>query len=212
MAAGEVIVDQPHRLHERVHRGRADETPALALELASQRTGLIGDRQQPGSVEFWAVAVGFKGPYKASQRALLGDKLDGALGVVDHGLDLAAVADDRGVIEQAGYVILSEAGHPGVVEAGEGAAKGIPLAQDGQPRKTGLEALEAQLLEQTAILGERETPFRVVVGPVLQGGISPPAAGDTVFADDDATGGAGASSTLTAQTLRLEPRATTPAA
>ncbi len=81
------------------------------------------------------------------QRALFNDELDRALGVVDHRLDLAAVTDDAGVVEQAGYVTLAEARHDGEIEAGEGAAKGIPLAQDGQPRKTGLEALEAQLLE-----------------------------------------------------------------
>ncbi|EWS55927.1 PAP2 superfamily protein [Methylibium sp. T29] len=37
VAAVEVVVDQPHRLHERVDRGRADEAPAAPLQVLAHR-------------------------------------------------------------------------------------------------------------------------------------------------------------------------------
>ena len=39
-AAFDVVVDEAHRLHERIHRGRADETPAAALQVLRHRDGL----------------------------------------------------------------------------------------------------------------------------------------------------------------------------
>ena len=50
-AAVEVVVDQPHRLHERVDRGRADEAPAAALEVPGERVrrGRVGQPGQRGA-------------------------------------------------------------------------------------------------------------------------------------------------------------------
>ena len=72
-----------------------------------------------------------------------------------------------GVAEQALDVPLVEARDLLEVEAREGPAEGLALAQDRQPREPGLEALEAQLLEQAPVVADREAPFVVVVGAVL---------------------------------------------
>jgi len=53
------------------------------------------------------------------------------------------MAHDTGIGEAADDVILSEERHPGEIEAGEGCAEIVPLAQDRQPREAGLEAFEA---------------------------------------------------------------------
>ena len=44
-AVGEVVVDQPGRLHQRVHRRRPDEPHAVPFQLLGQRGGLLGDRR-----------------------------------------------------------------------------------------------------------------------------------------------------------------------
>jgi hypothetical protein len=87
------------------------------------------------------------------------------------------VADDAGVVQQPGHVGRTEAGHGGHVEAGEGPPEGVPLAQDREPRQPGLEALEAQLLEQAGVVDDRSAPLLVVVPPVL-GRLDAPGAPD----------------------------------
>jgi hypothetical protein len=52
------------------------------------------------------------------------------------------------------------------VEAGEGTAEVLALSQDREPGQTRLEALEAELLEDVAVVRRRSAPFLVVVGPV----------------------------------------------
>ena len=82
VAAGQVVVDQAHRLHERVDGGGADEAPAALLEVAGEGLRVVIT------------------PDEVGEGLLLGE-LDRPLGVVDRRLDLAAVADDPGVLEQA---------------------------------------------------------------------------------------------------------------
>ena len=93
--------------------------------------------------------------------------------VVDGRADLALVSDDAGIVEQAVDVVLVEVGDEPRVEAGEGSTEVFALAQDGQPRQAGLEALEAQLFEQAMIVGNAEAPFGVVIGEVVRGRGSP---------------------------------------
>ena len=62
------------------------------------------------------------------------------------------MAHDRRVGEQPLDVAVAESRHPLGVEAGEGAPEGLALAEDGQPREAGLEALQAELLEQPPVV------------------------------------------------------------
>ena len=66
------------------------------------------------------------------------------------------------------------------LEAGEGAAEVLALAQDRQPREAGLEALQHQPLVEAAVVGDRPAPLLVVVGDVVGRGGAPRAAAAAV--------------------------------
>ena len=85
----------------------------------------------------------------------------------DRALDLHAVAHDAGVLHQlARPSSACSARSSPACEAVEGAAEVLALAQDGDPRQPGLEAVEHQLLVQRAVVVFRHAPFVVVIGDV----------------------------------------------
>jgi hypothetical protein len=96
------------------------------------------------------------------------------------------VADDRRVGQESLDVLLAEARYPLEVEAGEGLAETLTLAKDREPRQSGLEAFEAELLEEPAVVRDRIAPLSVVVGPVLGRRVAPEAADDAVVAAGEA--------------------------
>src|SRR3954447_6033606 len=108
-AAGQVVVDQSHRLHEGVHGGRSDETPAALLEVAGERLRVVIT------------------PDEVGEGLLLGE-LDRPLRVVDRRLDLPAVADYRGVLQEAFDIVVGEARDAMEVEALERRAERLALA------------------------------------------------------------------------------------
>jgi hypothetical protein len=122
------------------------------------------------------------------QRPDVGDEVGVGAGVGDGGLDLAAVAHDPRVAEETLDVGGTEAGDHLGVEAGEHLAEGVALAQDGEPRQAGLEALEAQLLEQPVLVVDGPTPLGVVVGEVERVVAGPPAPDGAVGALAQAIG------------------------
>ena len=109
------------------------------------------------------------------------------LRVVDDRLDLAAMADDALVLEQALDVALREARDPVEIEVMEGGAEILALGEDGAPAQARLEALEAQLLEQAPVVVDREAPFGVVIAEKLRRGAAPAASRLAVRADDRRT-------------------------
>ena len=108
------------------------------------------------------------------------DQLDGAARVVDRRGDLAAVTHDARIGEQALHVTIVEAADHARVEAGERLTEVVALAQDGQPRQPGLEPLEAELLVEPVVVGDRPAPFGVVVRDVQRVVSAPPAPDDPV--------------------------------
>src|SRR5690606_37625126 len=105
-AAFEVIVDQPHGLHERVDGRRSDEAKAATREILGQR-GRLGRAAELherglGHALGSAAWLGLEAPHVGGERAKLVGERDSLLGVVQRGLDLAAVADDAGIVEQLG--------------------------------------------------------------------------------------------------------------
>jgi hypothetical protein len=92
---------------------------------------------------------------------------------------------DRRVGQEPLDVLLAEPRHLLEVETVEGAPEALPFAQDRQPGEAGLKSFEAELLEQPSVVGDREAPFRVVVGAVLGRRVSPEAADDAVLAADE---------------------------
>src|SRR5437764_13879910 len=92
------------------------------------------------------------------------------------------MAHDAGVCEQPPDVAVAEAGDTLEVEARECRAEVLALPQDREPRQPGLEALQAQLLEQSLLVVDREAPLGVVVRAVDLGRVAPEAACDAVLA------------------------------
>ena len=94
-AAVEVVVDEPGRLHERVHGRRPDEAEAAPLEILRERARLrrqgrhLGAAREPRRPGWRRVA-----PEELGETA---GQLESRHRVADRRLDLAAVADDPGV-------------------------------------------------------------------------------------------------------------------
>ena len=120
------------------------------------------------------------------ERARFGAQLDGTAGVVEDGFDLAAVADDAGIGQQPGDVVGAESTQGLGVEVREGAAEVFALAENGQPGEAGLEAFEAELLEQVALVAGRPAPLVIVIGHVERVVAAPGAADHAVRAGTQA--------------------------
>src|SRR5688572_16457341 len=86
-------------------------------------------------------------PEISGERALLVDQLERALRVVDGRFDLAAMADDAGILQQALHVAGAETGDRRRIEILEGLAEVVTFAKDRYPAEPRLEALEADLFE-----------------------------------------------------------------
>ncbi|ESX04844.1 hypothetical protein X769_13120 [Mesorhizobium sp. LSJC268A00] len=121
-------------------------------------------------------------PEPGGQRAELVDHFARPFGVVDGRDDLAAVADDAGIGDQALDILVGEGSDLVEVETGEGLAEILALAQNGQPGQAGLKAFEADLFEQPAVVGDRPAPFMVVVVQIVRQIAVPEAARDPVGA------------------------------
>src|SRR5262249_52692042 len=100
--------------------------------------------------------------------------------IVDRRLDLAAMADDPSVGEEAGDVTLTEARDPRWYEVAKCAAEVLALVEDREPREPRLEALQPELLEDARAVGDRSSPLLVVVRDVERIRGPPPAPGDAV--------------------------------
>src|ERR1700739_3950274 len=117
---------------------------SLTSPIARMNAYTVGGptHRHPRRLRSFARARRFEPPHVRRQRPLGLDQLDAAAGVRDHSLDLAAVADDRGVGQQSRDVAITELGDDAEVEPGERAPERLALAQDREPRQSGLEALE----------------------------------------------------------------------
>ena len=106
---------------------------------------------------------GFEAPHIGSERTEF--RLDGKRPprIVDGSGNLAAMADDAGIEQQALDVCLIHGGDLGDIEAVKHFSKAFPLAQDGDPGQPRLETLEADLLEQPRIRRNGATPFAVMI-------------------------------------------------
>src|SRR5437867_2986224 len=143
-AALQMVVDEAHRLHERVERRGADERPAPGLEVAAEGDRLGRGRKAPEGAPRQAPrtgsGLGSEAREVGGERAELALQLDRPGRVVDGRFDLAPMPDDAGVLEQAIDVARTEPGHRVEVEAAERAAAGRPPAEDDAPAQPGLES------------------------------------------------------------------------
>src|SRR6185503_8654932 len=123
-----------------------------------------------------ALRAGLVAPEQGRERAFALHDLPRAFRVVDHRLDLAAMAHDAFVLEQPLDVARREARDAVEIEAVERGAEVLALGEDRPPAQTGLETLEAELLEQPAVVADREAPFGVVIVQELGRRAAPAAA------------------------------------
>src|SRR5690606_8792976 len=168
----DVVVDQAHRLHEGVDRGGADERPAPLLQVLRQPSGGLGRRvrAQRSVVHHRRslLRVGLVRPEEGGKAAILVREFDGAARIVYGRADLAGMADDAGVGEQLFNVGFTEARDALEVEALEGLAEILALAQDGEPGQARLKPFQAQLLEQAPVVRDRPSPFAVMVTQIVR--------------------------------------------
>src|SRR5690606_22748812 len=122
------------------------------------------------------IARGLVAPKERRQGAFAFDERLGAASIVDHGFDLAAVADDALVGEEALDVACGEPRDAVEIEVVEGGAEVLALGEDRAPAEARLKSLEAELLEQATVVAHGVAPFVVVIGDVLRRGAAPPAA------------------------------------
>ena len=179
MAALEVVVDNARGLHEGVAGGGADKTPALLAQCLAEccRFGRCGHRRERAVVDgcrpiLW---LRLERPEEGRQAAVRIDGAEGGAGVVDGGFDLAAMAHDACVAEESLDIGGPKARHNLEVKPAERGPEVLPLAQDRQPRQPGLEPLEAHLLVQAHVVGNRQTPLGVVIRLVVVVALAPPA-------------------------------------
>ncbi len=92
--------------------------------------------------------------------------------------------DDARIREQPQDVVFRHGGHALGIEPVEQLAESGPAAKDRDPRQTGLETLEAQLLVEGTRVALLGAPLLVVVATVLGIGGSPGAARHAVVSDD----------------------------
>ncbi len=90
------------------------------------------------------------------------------------------MAHDPRVLHQSLDIAFVEAGNLVEIEAGERRAKIVALHQDGAPAETRLKALEAELFEQSPVIGNREAPFAIVIGDIIRRRRAPAATREAV--------------------------------
>jgi hypothetical protein len=128
--------------------------------------------------------VGFVAPEIGCERAFLADELPGAPRIVDNRLDLAAMTDNAFILEQAVDVALGETRDPVEAEVMKRGAEVRALGHDRAPAQSGLEAFQAQFLEQATIVADRVAPFRIVVAEKFRRGSGPAASQPAIAAQD----------------------------
>jgi len=162
-----VVVDDTHRLHEGVHRGRPDERPALILQSLREsrgRRGAGGQRAEGiGTGQFLSVGERPDDAGEGLARPVHGVQ---PLCVVDRRLDLASVTDDARVREEFVDFRVTESGDFDGIESCEGVPERFTFSQNGDPRETALKSFEADLFEESSFIGNGTTPFVVVVRDV----------------------------------------------
>src|SRR5256885_3932698 len=160
-----MVVDQSHRLHERMDSCRSSEPPSPAPQVLAHRDRLLRHSalRQARAIEEALVGFRLVTPDVGCKAADLPDTLGAAAGVVDGRVDLGPVADDAGVSHKSTCIASAETGDDLRVEPAKRGAEVLALAEDGQPAEARHKAFEHQLLEQAVVVIDRPAPLHVVI-------------------------------------------------
>src|SRR5262245_1433808 len=182
MALHQMVVDHADRLHEGVDDGRPDEFEAARREVLRDPTRQRGfGRHLRGRAEMVDLRLAVEEfPEQPREPGTFLHDLEIATGGQDGAFDLQAIAHDAGVLHQFLDPLRRIARNLFRIEAVEGAAEILALAQDGDPGQAGLEAVEHELLVERAVVVFRHAPFFVVIGDVERILSRPRAAGEAV--------------------------------
>ena len=121
-------------------------------------------------------------PEMAGEAPLFG-QVEIDAGERDRRVDLGAIAHDAGVEHQRLLLRRVPAGDPFRLEAVEGGAERRALAQNRDPRESGLERVEDEFFEQGAVVVFGRSPFLVMIGEIERIGAGPRAALQSVGAE-----------------------------
>ena len=160
-----------------------DEAEALLAQVVGQGFGLHRRPRQPFQRGRRLVLGRFVPPHRGGQRGSGLPEAQGGSGVVDGSHDLAPVAHDRRVRQEAVHVSVAERRHLGGVEGRERLPEACPLAEDRQPGQATLETLQAQHLVDAAVVPDRPAPLVVVILLVFRRRCPPGAPGQAVAAE-----------------------------
>jgi len=160
-----VVVDEAHRLHERVTDGRPHEAEATSPQVRAQRARHVGLGGQP--IDGAAAALQRpsldEAPHVVRERAVLALHGQERPRVDDGALDLAPMPHDALVAEQPAHVARTEARHAPRVEARECAPVVRTLAEDRRPRQTRLGPFQHEEFEEPLVVAHRHAPLAVVI-------------------------------------------------
>ena len=178
-AADQVVVHETHRLHERVDGRRPDEAEAARLQVARQRRRGVGRRRDRARESAARAARGRRREAPDVAPRTIRARAARRAPRARCGSPPRSCRDGGRCPASASRRATSRAPKRATrcgIEVAEGAAEVLALAQDRQPREPRLKALEHELLEEPRVVGDRASPFVVVVGDVERIGRRPPAA------------------------------------
>ena len=116
-----------------------------------------------------------KAPKKFMQLRPGFDEVKRSAGVVDGCLDLSPVPNDARILQKSVDVLLAESRDDVHVEMRECIPEILALAENREPRQSGLKTLQTDLFEQPGVVDNRASPFGVVIFDVLLVITRPPA-------------------------------------
>src|SRR3954464_1826419 len=143
-----VVVHHADRLHERVHRGRPDETETALPEVLGERLGA-----SPG-----------KAPDVLGEAAEFLSHFEDPARILDGGIDLAGMPHDARIGEQPAPIARTVGGDLFHLEPPQRPPVVLALGEDGGPGEPRLRALEREAFEKLAVFEHRDAPLLVVVG------------------------------------------------
>jgi hypothetical protein len=165
MAGHQMIVDHAGGLHEGIDDGRSDELEAAPGEffrdLDRQRRGRWHAGGSLEMVHLRPAVDELPQQFRKSRPSF--HDLEIRPCAVDGAFDLGAIAHDAGVVHQSVDLCRIVARYLCRLEIVEGAAEIVALAQDRDPRQSGLETVQDQFFVQRAVVIFRHAPFGVVI-------------------------------------------------
>src|ERR1700689_415718 len=160
-----MIVDHAGSLHKCVANCGADKLEAAFCEVLAHRIGLLRASRQlfvPPQAILPRLAAD-ELPDVAIESTELFLHCEERLRVLHGGANLEPVPYDAIVGEQARNSGLVVAGHFARIESIERGPVCLSFLENGDPTQAGLRAFQNQELKQSAVIGQRNPPFGVVV-------------------------------------------------